>query len=498
LARVRECLKVEVPIRSIFEAPTLAEFSRVIQEQLNHGRQNELMPIQRVPREAELPLSFAQQRMWFFEQLSSGTSAFNIALGVRLTGSLNITALEQTFSEIMRRHEGLRTVFRESHHQPVQIIQPPPRFELPVADLSALTVEERESEAARLAREETPRVFDLGTGPLVRPTLLRMNAEDHIVICTMHHIIGDGQSFEVVIAEMSQIYSTFSHGQPSALPELSIQYLDYAAWQRQWLHGEELEKRLSYWRQQLADAPERMNLPLARSRPKVQQFGGASRDLSVSAELTEALRELSRREGLTLFMTMFSAYVLLLNQYTDDEDIVVGSTHANRERVEAEKVIGILANTLVLRVDISGAATIKDVMRRVREVCLDAYTYQLPPEVLREDLAQQGTERDRLFDVWFQLEKRNKEQLDMDGLGTTLYGEGKEVTRFELSLAFGELENEMIGRLTYDDRIFNAETAAQLQEDYLGLLNLMTADPDLNLSDILLAPLTTAASTSKI
>ena len=206
LARVREYLKVEVPIRSIFEAPTLAEFSRVIQEQLNRGQQNELTAIVKIPREAELPLSFAQQRMWFFDQLSSGTSAFNIALGVRLKGSLNVTALEQTFSEIIRRHEVLRTIFPAVNAEPIQIIQPPPRFELPVVDLSALSIEEREREAARLAQEETLRHFDLGTGPLVRPALLRMAEEDHIVICTMQHIIGDGQSFEVVIAEMSQVY----------------------------------------------------------------------------------------------------------------------------------------------------------------------------------------------------------------------------------------------------------------------------------------------------
>jgi non-ribosomal peptide synthetase component F len=286
---------------------------------------------------------------------------------------------------------------------------------------------------------------------------------------------------------MSQIYSTFIQGQPSSLPEVSVQYVDYAAWQRQWLQGEELEKRLAYWRKQLGDAPERLNLPLARPRPKVQQFGGASQELKLSPELTEALRDLSRREGTTLYMTMLSAYVLLLNQYTDDDDVVVGSVHANRERVEAEKVIGILANTLVLRVDLSGAATFRDVMSQVRQVCLDAYTYQVWPELIREDLANRGQERERLFDVWFQLEKQLKEKLAMSDLETTLYDEGKEVTRFELSLSLGELENEIIGRLDYDDRIFNTQTTAQMLEDYISLLKLMTADPEKNLATISLA-----------
>ena len=484
LARVRDYLKIELPVRSVFESPTLAEFSQLVQEELSHGQHSEHTTITKVPRDGELPLSFSQQRMWFFDKLSSGTSAFNIALGVRLKGALNVRALEQTFSEIIRRHEGLRTVFREANGQPAQVIQSPGRFELPVVDLSQLRADEREPHAARLAREETVRVFDLGKGPLVRPTLLRLDDGEHIVICTMHHIIGDGQSFEVLIAEMSQIYSSFNQGQPSSLAEVNVQYVDYAAWQRQWLQGEELERRLAYWRKQLADAPPRLNLPLARSRPKVQKFGGAHQEFKLTPELTEALRELSRREGLTLYMTMLAAYVLLLNQYTDDEDIVVGSVHANRERVEAEKVIGILANTLVLRVDLSGTTTFKDVMRQVRQVCLDAYTYQVSPELIREDLAKRGAERERLFDVWFQLEKELKEKLDMNGLETSWYSEGKEVTRFELSLALGELDNEIIGKLDYDDQIFSAQTTAQMLEDYLQLLKLMTADPEKNLATI--------------
>ncbi len=487
LARVREYLRVEVPIRSIFEAPTLEQFARLCQDEISHGQQSELATITKVSREGELPLSFSQQRMWFFEQLSSGVGAFNIALGVRLRGPLNVPALQQTFSEIIRRHEGLRTVFPEVNAQPVQIIQRQTKFKLPMADLSRLPGEEREREAARLTQEETLRRFDLAKGPLVRPTLLRMNDVEHIIICTMHHIVGDGQSFEVVIAEMSQIYSTFSQGQPSPLPELSVQYVDYAAWQQQWWQGEGLEKRLAYWRKQLADAPERMNLPLARPRPKVQKFGGASQELKLSPALTEALRELSRREGMTLFMTMLSGFVVLLNQYTDDEDVVVGSTYANRERVESERLIGILANPLVLRVDLSGTTTFKDVMSSVRQVCLDAYTYQVSPELIREDLAKRGDERDRLFDVWFQMERKRKQELDMNGLETSWYMEAKEITRFELSLSLGELDDEIMGKLEYDDQIFSSQTTAQMLEDYIGLLKLMTADPEKNLATISLA-----------
>ncbi|MFL6283040.1 MAG: amino acid adenylation domain-containing protein, partial [Pyrinomonadaceae bacterium] len=487
LARVREFLEVELPVRSLFEAPTVEEFSRLIEEKFTEGRRADLTPIERVPREGELPLSYSQRRMWFFEHLSGGTCAFNVVLDLRLKGRLNIAALEQTFGEIIRRHESLRTTFPAVGDSPAQVINPPAPFSLPVVDLSTLPSEEREGVAARAAQGQALRRFDLGRGPLLRLALLRLAAEEHVVVCTMHHIIGDGQSFEVVIAEMSRLYGALCGGEPSPLSELEIQYADYAAWQRGWLRGEELEGRLGYWRGQLGDAPRRLNLPHRKGRARVQRFKGAEHEVRVNAELTKALRELSQREGVTLFMTMLSAFVVLLNLYTDNEDIVVGSAYANRERAEAERLIGILANTLVLRVDVSGAETFRDVLRRVREVCLDAYTYQLPPELLREGLGERGEERESLFDVWFQLEKERKEKFDMPGLDATPYIEGKEVTRFELSLGLGEWEDEVLGTLEYDDDLFTAETTARMVEGYLRVLALMAEDPERNLSGVSLA-----------
>jgi amino acid adenylation domain-containing protein len=477
LARVREYLGVELPIRSLFEAPALAQFAGVIEEQISLGKRRALPPITRVARDGELPLSFSQQRMWFFDELSSGTSAFNIALGVRLTGLLNFEALEQTFGEIIRRHEILRTVFAAGESQAVQIIQPPSRFELPLVDLSTLSHEQAEREAARLAQEEILRVFDLRKGPLVRPTLLRINEHEHIIICTMHHIVGDGQSFEVVIVEMSQIYSLFTEGQPSPLPELTLQYVDYAAWQRQWLQGEELEKRLGYWRRQLADAPWKLSLPHRRARPKAQGFKGARHATHMTTAQAEALRDLSRREGMTLFMTMLSGFVLLLKLYTGDEDVVVGSIYANRERADLERLIGILNNTIVLRVNLSGAVTFEDVMKRVRDVCLDGYTYQVPPELLKEDMVKRGEDRERLFDAWFQLERPRQEQFDMKGLAVTPYHEATEVTRFELSLGFTEHDGTLSGAIEFDENMFTSETTRQMLDDYIRLLTLMVANP---------------------
>jgi non-ribosomal peptide synthetase component F len=269
-----------------------------------------------------------------------------------------------------------------------------------------------------------------------------------------------------------------SEGRPSTLAELTVQYVDYAAWQRQWLQGEALENRLAYWRRQLANAPQRLNLPQRRTRRNVQMFRGARQEVTLPPELLAGLRELTRREGMTLLMTMLSAYVLLLNRYTGDEDIVVGSSYANRDRPEAEKLIGILANTIMLRVNLAGALSFREVMKRVRAVCLDAYTYQLTPELLREDLATRGEKRDRLFDVWFQLEREEREKLEMQGLDCEWYGVHLEETKFELSVMLVERKQEISGVFEYDVDLFDDETIAEMVNSYLRLLNRAVADPD--------------------
>ena len=472
--RVRETLKVELPIRSLFEAPTLFQFAELIQEQLSRGTQSEQSAIETVARDRELPLSFAQQRMWFFDRLS-GRSSFHIPMGVRFKGALSKAALEQTFGEIVRRHEILRTVFPAVNDQPMQVIQPPSRFQLNLVDLSRLPANYREQRAAELAQQDAVRRFDLAYGPLMRLMLLQMDEDDHILICTMHHIIADGQSLGVVIAEMNRLYNAFDQGQQSPLGELGVQYVDYSAWQRQWLQGEVLQTRLVYWRQQLDNAPRQLSLPQQSSRPRVQKFKAARQDLALSQELTERLRELSRREGVTLLMTMLSAFVLLLRKYTGDEDIVVGLPHANRERPESQTLIGILVNTLVLRVDLSGELTFSETLRRVKEVCLDAYSNQVPPELLREGFSD--LEGDRLFDVWFQFEREEREKLEMNGLECELYAPGREETKFELSMMLSEQKDGIKGIFEYDVELFDDETMTEMLQSYFNLLEKVVADP---------------------
>ena len=475
ILRVRETLKVELPVRSLFEAPTLVQFAELIQERISQGMQSEQSPIAKVARDQELPLSFAQQRMWFFDHLS-GRSSFHIPMGVRFKGALNKAALEQTFGEIVHRHENLRTLFPAVGDQPRQVIQPPSRFQLSFVDLSRVPADDREQQAAELAQQDAVRRFDLAYGPLMRLMLLQMDHDEHILICTMHHIIADGQSFGVVIAEMNRLYNAFDQGQQSPMPELSVQYVDYSAWQRQWLQGNVLETRLAYWRKQLHNAPRELSLPQQSSRPRVQRFKAARQNVALSQELTERLRELSRREGVTLLMTMLSGFVLLLKKYTGDEDIVVGLPHANRERPEAQNLIGILVNTLALRVDLSGELTFSETLRRVKEACLDAYSNQVPPELLRENFGDR-IEGERLFDVWFQFEREEREKFEMSGIQCELYTSGREETKFELSMMLSEQNDEIKGIFEYDVELFDDETMTGMLHSYEKLLEKVVADP---------------------
>jgi hypothetical protein len=341
-----------------------------------------------------------------------------------------------------------------------------------------LPADERERYAAQLAQAETLRLFNLATGPLLRLTLLQLAEDDHIIICTMHHIIADGQSFEVVIAELSQLYAALTEGRPSPLPELNVQFVDYAAWQQQSLQGEELETRLSYWRKQLAGAPSRMSLPQRQVRGKVQRFRGARQEMTLAPELVERLKELTRREGATLLMTLFSGFVLLLNRFTGDEDVVVGSVYANREREEAKNLIGNLANTLVLRVNLAEAESFRDVMRRVRQTCLDAYSLHVTPEILREDFALRGEERERLFDVWFQFEREEQEKLQLEGLECEWYRVHFQDPKFELSLMLAELKDQIVGILEYDRDLYDEEMISEMARSYVGLLERAVGDPD--------------------
>jgi acyl carrier protein len=337
ISRLRDTFNVEFPLRGLFESPTVASLSERL-EALRRTEQGLVAPpLLPVSREGELLLSFAQARLWFLEQLAPGSSAYNIPAAVRLTGSINVAALEQSLNEIVQRHEALRTTFAIVSGEPLQVIAPVLVLTLQLVELRELPEAQQETQVERLATESAQQPFDLAMGPLLRATLLHLGEAEHVLLLTIHHIVSDGWSMGVLIRELATLYEAFSSGKPSPLPELPIQYADFAHWQRQWLQGEVLAAQLSYWQQQLAGSQTVLELPTDRPRPAVQTFSGATTQLLALPEpLSQKLKTLSQRSGVTLFMTLLAAFQTLLYRYTGQEDICIGSPIANRNRSETE------------------------------------------------------------------------------------------------------------------------------------------------------------------
>ena len=345
----------------------------LLERRLKGSGLDDLLIEERIPERAaqeSAPLSFAQQRLWFLDQYEPNSSFYNLPSVMRLKGFLNVSALEESLNEIIRRHESLRTTFTKIDGEPVQVIAPSLSLSLGVVDLSQLVESEREEEARRLSSEEARCPFDLARGPLIRAALIRLGPQDHVLVLTLHHIVSDGWSTGVLHSELAVLYRAFCHSEPSPLSPLAIQYADYAVWQRERLKGEVLESQLGYWKKQLEGMPAVLNLPTDRPRPAVQSFRGQRQILELSPELTAGLKELSRKGGVTLYMTLLAAFQTLLYRYTGQEDIVVGSPIANRNRTEIEGLIGFFVNTLVLRTDLEGEPSFEEALRRVRESAL--------------------------------------------------------------------------------------------------------------------------------
>ncbi len=454
-------------------------------------------PIEPVARKENLPLSFAQQRLWFLDQLESGTSLYNIPSAFYLRGTLNVPALEQTLNEILRRHEALRTSFLTVEGQAVQVIAPNLTLKMPVINLQELPQTKREAEVLQLVTHEAQRPFDLTQAPLLRATLLQLGEEEYVVMFTMHHIISDGWSMGILIQEVVALYEGFSKGLPSPLSELPIQYADFAVWQRQWLQKEVLESQLAYWRSQLGGTVPVLQLPTDRPRPKVQTFQGATKSFSLSALFTEALKALSRKEDVTLFMTLLASFQTLLYRYSGQEDILVGSAIANRNRKEIEPLIGFFVNTLVLRTHLGGNPSFRELLGRVREVTLGAYAHQdLPFEYLIENLhPERNLSYNPLFQVMFILQNASRSELKLPGLTLSPLKVEKRTAKFDLSLSIEDTESGLIGVFEYNTDLFDSATINRMVEHFCTLLSGIVAHPNSCLKDL---PLLTEAERQQL
>lgn len=431
------------------------------------------------------PLSFAQERFWFLNRLQPKSAAYNVAIALRLEGALDVAALEQALGAIVRRHDVLRTTFQEQDGALVQAVAPFASFVLPIEDLSKLHEPLREAEVRRHTLDELARPYDLAEGPLLRPTLLRLGGEEHVLLLGMHHAVTDGWSRSVLFRELSVLYrSCRDDGGASPLPELPMQYGDYAEWQRQETQGEALARDLTYWRERLAAAPTLLSLPTDCPRPSVQTYRGAHERMELPPELTARLQTLARGEGATLFMALLAAFQVLLSKYSGSDDVVVGSPIAGRRRKEAEELIGFFVNTLVLRTDLGGDPTFRGVLRQVREVTLGAYKHQdLPFETLVADVQpERSLSHPPLFQVMLSMRPPKSAAPEFAGLHVEEVAVDSETTEFDLVLGFAACAGGLHATLTYNTDLFRPGTAQRMLRHLARLLEQVTVHPDVRLS----------------
>jgi amino acid adenylation domain-containing protein len=488
ITRIRKVFNLQAPLRQLFAHATIAELAHWVDEALRSGS-DQAPPLQKASRTRPLPLSFAQQRLWFIDQLQPGTTIYNMPLALRLHGTLDLTVLERVLTEIVRRHEGLRTSFESRDGEPVQVIAAPEQQKLDVKDVSELSVEERAQIAIELVNAETQTPFDLARGPLLRVRVLRLAPQEHLVVLVMHHVISDGWSMDVLLREVSTLYAAFSRGEGSPLPELEIQYADYAVWQREWLQDEELERQMSYWQRQLHGAPTVLELPQDHPRPPVQTHNGATHTFALGPELSSRVRELGRKTGMTTFMVLLASWQVLLKRLSGSDDICVGTVLAGRTHPQVEPLIGFFVNTLVLRADMSGDPTFAELLQRVREVCLEAYSHQdVPFEKLVEELApERSMAHAPLFQVMMvmqQQQQQAEETAPVDGLTISGMDAAGTSAKFDLTIYLRESREVIVGALEYNTDIFASERVAAMVQQWERILAMAVAQPERRISEL--------------
>lgn len=432
------------------------------------------------------PLSFSQQRLWLLQQLEPESPAYNLRTIVRLTGALDPTVLERSLNEIVRRHETLRTRFINRDGQPLQVVAPELHVPLPVTHLTEIDPAQRDARIHELAMAETEQPFDLTRGPMWRARLLEFSADDHILLLTMHHIISDGWSQGVQLRELMALYAAFAEGKPSPLPDLPVQYADYAIWQRESLQGSLLSGQLNYWHERLSHLPHTLDMPTDRPRPVMATYHGSWDYFTLPAALLERIKELSRREGVTLFMTLLAAWNALLYRYTGQTDISVGTPVAGRSRTELEGLIGCFVNMLALRNDLSGNPTFRALLQRVRNITLGAYSHQdVPIEKIIEDLQlDRDLSRNPIFQMMFVLQNMPLPALKTPGLSFSPMEVNSTTSILDLSMYLREVESGLFIRVEYNTDLFDARTIQRMLGHFHMLLESVATDPEQRIGDI--------------
>ena len=489
ISRLPESFGISLPLRSLFASPTVASLSEAIASELQTGSGLKLPAIAPVSCKKDIPLSWAQERLWFLHQLEGESGAYTMPFAMRLVGNLNIKALESAIEAMVQRHEVLRTRFEIKNDQPVQVIDSNINITLPVVDLQ--NVADPTKQAKQLAIKEAYKPFDLAKDPVLRVKMWQVAADEYILLIAIHHIASDGWSIGVLNRELSAHYRAITIDSAVELPELPLQYADFTLWQRQWLTIGVLKRQLSYWKQQLADAPPLLELPTDRPRPAIQTFRGGTERFQLDASLTSALRQLSNKSGTTLFMTLLAGFVVLMSRYSGQKDLVVGSPIANRIRKEIEGLIGFFVNTLALRFDLSPEMTLQVLLEQVRQVTQNAYEHQdLPFEMLVEQLQlERNLDRNPLMQVVFALQNAPTNPWDLPGLSVEKMPWGLDAVRFDLEVHLWEVPEGLEGFCYYSTDLFDAATIARMMQHFQNLLTAIIANPEQPVSQLpLLTP----------
>jgi acyl carrier protein len=480
VSRVRQAFQAELPLRALFEAPTVAGLADRVETLLRRREGLTAPAISPAARDRSLPLSFAQQRLWFLDQLEPQNPLYNVPYIVRLRGPMKIEILRKSIEEIVRRHESLRTTFQTVDDQPVQVIAPEIALPFEQIDLSRGAEQERETAARKRAMEEVKKPFRLDTGPLLRALILKLADDDHVLVLNTHHIISDRWSMGVLSQELAALYEAYRVGGGSPLPELSIQYADYAVWQRQWLDGEVLRKQLAYWRKQLEEAPALLQLPTDRPRQAVESFWGGVHRHALHADLVRDLRTMSRRQGVTFFMTLLAAFQTLLSHLSSQNDVVIGTDLANRTQLATEPLIGFFVNILPIRTRLAGTKTFADLLKQVRETALGAFAHQdLPFDKLVEELRpERSLTHNPLVQVLFVMQNTPQPVREFGGLRTEPLGVSS-TSRFDLVLFVNDPEGVPHLTWMYNPNLFEAATVGRMAELYEAALRSAAQQPEI-------------------
>jgi len=486
MSRIRETFGVELPLRTIFEAPEVRQLATRVEALKREGRGSELPPLEVQTRPKELPLSFAQERLWIIEQFEPLGGTYNMPVALRLEGELNVEAVRLALNEIVRRHESLRTRFESYEERPVQIIEQGLEIELLVEDLSALRETEQKEKIEEALKASASASFDLKKAPLFRAELLRLGPKDHIALLTMHHIISDGWSMGVLVEEFSSLYASYVNRQESKLAELPLQYADFTLWQRSWLKDNILKRQLDYWTQQLAGAPLALEVATDKPRPAMQTFRGGRESVVFSPQLSAGVNGLARSEAVTPFMVLLAAYQIVLSRWSNQDDVVVGSPIANRTQAATEKLIGFFVNTLVLRTRVSLQQSFRELLGQVRKVTLGGYAHQdLPFERLVEALQpERDLSRQPIFQAMFVLQNAPMDELRLPGLQLMPLISETYTAKFDLNLSLNETESGYEGHLEYASDLFEPDTIRRLVTHLERVLRAVVADPEEKIGQI--------------